>query len=91
VLARTKDLPGWLRHRDSYSIWQRNNLWMLNEALAAGSRNVTLIALWNGKAGDGPGGTADMITIAGKRGAVTKVLDSNAIFGLPPAAASPAG
>ncbi|MBA2306149.1 MAG: hypothetical protein H0W08_26465 [Acidobacteria bacterium] len=83
VLSRTKDLPGWLRHRAGYSIWQRNNLWMLNEALTAGPQHVTLIALWNGKAGDGPGGTADMIHIARERGAETRVLDSNAIFGLP--------
>jgi hypothetical protein len=82
ILARTKDLPGWLRHRRDYSIWQRNNLWMLNEALTAGAQNVTLIALWNGKQGDGPGGTADMIAIARDRGAETRVLDSNAIFGL---------
>ena len=82
ILARTKDLPGWLRHRADYSIWQRNNLWMLNEALTNGSRNLSLIALWNGKKGDGPGGTADMIAIAQQRGAETRVLDSNAIFGL---------
>jgi len=82
ILARTTDLPGWLRHRADYSIWQRNNLWMLNEALTSGSRNVSLIALWNGKKGDGPGGTADMIEIAQRRGAETRVLDSNALFGL---------
>ena len=47
---------------------------MLNEALAAGARNVTvLLALWNGKQGDGPGGTADMISIARGRGAETTV------------------
>src|SRR5262249_13879263 len=57
ILARSKELPGWLRHRRDYSIWQRNNLWTLNEALVAGAQHVTLIALWNGKAGDGPGGT----------------------------------
>ena len=56
---------------------------MLNEALTGGSRNVTLIALWNGKQGDGPGGTADMIAIAQQRGAETNVLNSNTIFGLP--------
>lgn len=83
ILARSKELPGWLRHLRGYSIWQRNNLWMLNEALTAGARNVTLIALWNGQAGDGPGGTADMIRIARARGAETRVLDTNVVFGLP--------
>ncbi len=82
VLARSKELPGWLRHKSDYSIWQRNNLWMLNEALADGARNVTLLALWNGQAGDGPGGTADMINVAQSRGAEAKVLDTNALFGL---------
>ena len=81
VLSRTTALPGWLRHRKGYSIWQRNNLWMLNEALAEGAQNVTLIALWNGREGDGPGGTAHMIEIARGRGAEVRVLDTNALFG----------
>jgi tetratricopeptide (TPR) repeat protein len=81
VLARGIELPGWLQHRTDYSIWQRNNLWMLNEAFAVGARNVTVLALWNGKKGDGPGGTADMITIAQARGAETRILDTNTIFG----------
>jgi hypothetical protein len=82
VLARTKELPGWLRQRRDYSIWQRNNLWLLNEALNAGAQNVTVIALWNGKKGDGPGGTADMIETARDRGAEIDVLDTNTIFRL---------
>ena len=91
VLARTKELPGWLRHRPNYSIWQRNNLWMLNEALTGGARNMTLIALWNGRKGDGPGGTADLISVAEARGAETRVMDSNAIFALSSAAAPTEG
>jgi hypothetical protein len=87
VLANTTDLPEWLSRRGNYSIWQRNNLWMLNEALARGPRDVTLVALWNGKTGDGPGGTADMIDIAGKRGATVRVLDTNVLFA--PGAAPP--
>jgi len=83
VLAPTKEPPGGLRHRDDYSIWQRTNLWMLNEALADGARNLTLIALWNRQAGDGPGGTADMIAQAASRGAETNVIDTNVIFDLP--------
>lgn len=91
VLARSPDLPGWLRHRRSYSIWQRNNLWTLNEALADGARNVTLIALWNRQQGDGPGGTADMIHTADRRGAEIQILDANAIFSLPAPAATTEG
>jgi hypothetical protein len=80
ILDRSAELPGWLQGRPNYSIWQRNNLWMLNEALADGAGNVTVLALWNGKQGDGPGGTADMIAIAAKRGAETRVLDTNLLF-----------
>jgi tetratricopeptide (TPR) repeat protein len=83
VLARTLQTPAWLRHRAGYSLWQRNNLWILNEALSTGARNVTLIALWNGQRGDGPGGTSDMISRAGDRGAETRVLDTTALFNLP--------
>ena len=35
----------------------RRNIWMLYNAMACGSRYVTLIALWDGKAGEGAGGT----------------------------------
>ncbi len=91
VLARTKELAGWLRHRSDYSIWQRNNLWLLNEALTDGARNLTLIALWNGEAGDGPGGTADMIKLVTSRGAEAKVIDTKALFGLRAAGAQMEG
>jgi hypothetical protein len=50
--------------------------------LAYGAKNVTLIALWNGKTGDGPGGTKDMVEQARARGAKVIVLDTNALFGL---------
>ena len=82
ILSRGKELPRWLRGRQDYSIWQRNNLWTLHNALAYGGKNVTLIALWNGKAGDGPGGTKDMVDQARARGAKVIVLDTNALFKL---------
>jgi hypothetical protein len=82
TLAQGKELPEWLRSRPDYSIWQRNNLWMLHNALAHGGRNVTLIALWNGKAGDGPGGTKDMVDQARARGAKVVILDTGQLFGL---------
>ncbi len=82
TLSQEKELPKWLRARSDYSIWQRNNLWMLHNALAYGGRNVTLIALWNGKAGDGPGGTKDMVDQARARGAKVIILDTEKLFGL---------
>lgn len=82
ILSRCKELPRWLRDKPDYSIWQRNNLWTLHNALAFGGKNVTLIALWNGAAGDGPGGTEDMVKQAKARGAKVIILDTRPIFGL---------
>jgi hypothetical protein len=65
-------------------VWQRNNLWILGHALdqAGDGRRLTLIALWNGKRGDGPGGTEDMVNQARRRGARTVILDTEQLFGL---------
>ena len=85
VLQDTPALPDWLQDRKDYSVWQRNNLWTLHQALAlGGGANVTLIALWDGEStGDGPGGSADMVRKAEARGArkrhiQTKVLMAGA-------------
>jgi hypothetical protein len=83
VLGESKELPGWLQEKTGYNAWQRTNLWMLHNALAeAGGDNVTLIALWNGEAGDGAGGTADMVEKARERGAKTVILNTKEIFDL---------
>jgi hypothetical protein len=87
TLASSKDLPKWLREKgDSYTIWQRNNLWILSNAVAldraGGGINLTLIALWNGKEGDGAGGTKDMVEKAKERGAETIILPTEKLFGL---------
>ncbi len=81
VLGESTELPRWLQGKPDYNIWQRNNLWNLHNALAAaGGENVTLIALWNGASGDGPGGTGDMVQKARDRGAKTIILDTKKIF-----------
>jgi hypothetical protein len=79
VLSDAVDLPSWLRTRADYGIWQRSNLWMLHTAFAF-QGHVTIIALWDGKAGDGPGGTADMVARAKERGARTVVPDAGEIL-----------
>ncbi|HEV2706897.1 MAG TPA: tetratricopeptide repeat-containing protein [Pyrinomonadaceae bacterium] len=81
-LAKSKELPRWLQNKPNYNLWQRNNLWMLYNALARGSRYVTLIALWDGRAGDGLGGTEDMVNRANERGAKTVILKTKELFGL---------
>jgi hypothetical protein len=68
VLAEEKELPRWLRSRQDYSIWQRNNLWILFNALSLNSRHLTLIALWDGGRSDGPGGTEDLVQQVKVRG-----------------------
>lgn len=75
LLSDETDLPPWLRGRNDYSIWQRSNLWMLHTAFALGAR-VALIALWNRQAGDGPGGTQDMVERAQERGARVEILEA---------------
>ena len=55
---------------------------MLHNALALGRDKVTLIALWDGKTGDGPGGTEHMVEKAKARGAKTVILDTKALFKL---------
>jgi hypothetical protein len=83
VLGESKELPRWLQDKPGYTIWQRNNLWTLYNALAGGGDNVTLIALWDGVGSDnGPGGTADMVEKARERGAKTVTLDTKEIFAL---------
>ena len=75
VLTQTKELPHWLQKKKGYSIWVRNNLWMMNSALVCGGIQMTLIALWDGKGGDSAGGTDHMVKVAKERGAKTIITD----------------
>ena len=62
-------------------MFPRGNLWMLKYAFSRPRADVTLIALWNGAPGDGPGGTSDMIEQAHRHGAKVVHLDSRELFG----------
>lgn len=79
----TQDSPSHVPFSDdpSHTIWQRNNSWMLDNALAYGGHRMTLISLWNGEVGHELGGTADMIQQAETEGANTLHIDTNEIFG----------
>ncbi len=85
-------LPAWLREKKDYTIWQRNNLWMLFNALDAAcdpkspDPNITLIALWDRREGDGAGGTGDLVNKVENRGARSVILDPNHLFADAPAA-----
>jgi tetratricopeptide repeat protein len=82
ILADSPELPKWLQFKRGYDVWQRNNLWLLSEALCLAPRNLTVIALWDGELGDGPGGTEHMVGLAKERGARVIRLDTNTLFGL---------
>jgi len=49
------------------NIWQRANLWMIEEALRLAPQRV-LLALWDGRGGDGPGGTEHLLREAARFG-----------------------
>ena len=74
IMAETKILPVSSKLQNGYSFWERNNLWLLNTALAYGGPNLTLIAVWDGKGEDSPGGTRHMIEEVQKRGAECIVI-----------------
>lgn len=82
VLSKTPELPKWLQFKKGYDIWQRNNLWLVAEALCRTPAHLTVIALWDGKTGDGPGGTEHMVALARERGARILHLNTKTLFGL---------
>ena len=55
---------------------------MLHNAIALAGKNITLIALWNGQGGDGPGGTEDMLKEVEKLKARTIIIDTKEEFRL---------
>lgn len=75
LLGDSKELPNWLKSKADYNIWQRNNLWELNYAFKDGASNMTLLALWDMKKGDGPGGTEDMVNQVRARGGDVEIID----------------
>ena len=50
--------------KKNYDVWQRNNPWLFSEALCRAPKLLTLIALWDDEAGDGPGGTEHGVNLA---------------------------
>jgi hypothetical protein len=86
VTDAREHLPAWVREKPGYGIWERTNLWMLFNALdeacdqKSEDPNMTLIALWDGRASDGPGGTGDLIEKVERLGARTRLLMTEEIF-----------
>jgi hypothetical protein len=63
------------------NVWQGANLWMIEEAERLASERA-LLALWDGKAGDGPGGTEHFLQVARVRGIrILPPIDMRAVLG----------
>lgn len=58
---------------------ERNNLWQLYTALSHGPEKVRFIALWDGREGDGPGGTKHMVETVEKHAGRAYILDPAAL------------
>ena len=80
VLDDTIVLPEKLTSRLDLNIWQKTNLWMVKEAIGIAPRR-TLLALWDGAAGDGPGGTESLVAAAPGLGIdVAPVISTHDLF-----------
>jgi hypothetical protein len=82
ILSDSDELPAWTAGIKDYSVFQRGNIWNMQDALLRPNADVTLIALWNQKAGEGPGGTADMVKLAKSHGAKVRQQNSDELFGI---------
>jgi hypothetical protein len=54
----------------------QNNLWMLEAASRFGAESVDFICLWDGKGGDGPGGTQHLMQEVNRRHGRTHWIDT---------------
>jgi len=59
----------------SVNPYERNNLWQLYTGLSLGPEKVRFICLWDGKGGDGLGGTKHMHDEVKKRSGQVRVID----------------
>ncbi|MEM7760359.1 MAG: hypothetical protein AAF298_19850 [Cyanobacteria bacterium P01_A01_bin.40] len=56
--------------------FERNNRWALDSSLVYGIDRVRLVVLWDGKGGDGRGGTGDMVNQVRQLGGMVEHLDT---------------
>jgi hypothetical protein len=60
---------------EDVNVFVRNNRWLLAAALSCGPERVRFVALWDGAAGDGPGGTADLVVQVKRRSGQVHIID----------------
>jgi hypothetical protein len=82
ILSDSDELPAWAEGIKDYGVFQRGNIWNMQDALLRPNADVTLLALWNQRAGEGPGGTADMVKLAKSHGAKVREQNSDELFGI---------
>jgi hypothetical protein len=76
LFSKSEEVPNGLKlSKWPDNIWERNNLWIMHTALAMGGRSLSFIAVWDGKKGDGPGGTENMISEVEKHGAKRFIIN----------------
>ena len=63
----------------AHDIWEQNNQWLLDEGLSEGADNLTVLVLWDGHTGDGPGGTEDLVHAARLAGAEVIIVDATTL------------
>jgi hypothetical protein len=81
VLQNSLALPNWLTNKPEYTVWIRNNLWMLFSAVATGARKQSVIALFNEERDeDGPGGTKHLLDTARAYGLKTVPVDARPLL-----------
>jgi hypothetical protein len=61
---------------EEINVFERNVRWALYSTLGYGIERVRLIVLWDGKGGDGPGGTGHMVKEVHKLGGIVEHLDT---------------
>jgi hypothetical protein len=64
---------------DARNIWEQNNDWLLDQGLSDGADNLTVLVLWDGHSGDGPGGTEHLVHAARDAGAEVIVVDATSL------------
>ncbi|MGB5636558.1 MAG: tetratricopeptide repeat-containing protein, partial [Waterburya sp.] len=56
--------------------FERNNRWALYSSLGYGIDRIRLVVLWDGKGGDGKGGTGDMVNQVRQLGGIVEHIDT---------------
>jgi len=65
---------------EEVSVHDRCNRWILYSALSQGLSKASFVTLWNGEAGDGPGGTKHMVELVRKlTGRQPEIIDPAAL------------